>query len=131
MVAVFAVAAAAVVWYGRSGYFVGVGDSGEVAVFEGRPGGLLWFDPTLVESTGVDVDDLTPVLRESVEAEPEFASFDEARRFLANLADQLDRSGPTSTTPPTVTTTSTMRSTTTTEGSVTTSSDPTTSTPVS
>lgn len=131
VVAVFAVAAAAVVWYGRSGYFVGVGDSGEVAVFEGRPGGLLWFDPTLVESTGVDVDDLTPVLRESVEAEPEFASFDEARRFLANLADQLDRSGPTSTTPPTVTTTSTMRSTTTTEGSVTTSSDPTTSTPVS
>jgi PPM family protein phosphatase len=102
LVGVFAVAAGAVAWYGRSGYFVGVDADGEIAVFQGRPGGLLWFDPTLVESTGVDIDELTPVLRDTVEAQPEFASFDEARRYLANLAEQLSRISP-----PTTTTTTT------------------------
>lgn len=113
VVAVFAVAAGAVVWYGRSGYFVSVAPDDEIAVFQGRPGGLLWFEPTLVESTGVDIDELTPVLRETVEAEPEFASFDEARRFLANLADQLDRADDTSTTTSTTSTTTTTTSSTT------------------
>ncbi len=97
VIAVFAVAAGAVVWYGRSGYFVSIDANDEVAVFQGRPGGLLWFEPTMVESTGLDIAELTPVLRASVESEPQFASFDEARIFLANLADQLDRQ-PSSTT---------------------------------
>ena len=118
VVTVFAVAAAAVVWYGRTGYFVGVDDdSAEIAVFQGRPGGILWFDPTLVESTGVDIDDLTPVLRDSVEAQPEFTSFDEARRFLANLADQLERSSPPTTVVEDTTTTTRPRRLTTTTAS--------------
>ncbi len=98
VVGVFVVAAFAVVWYGNSGYFVDVDDDGAIAVFEGRPGGFLWFEPSIVESTGVDVDDLTPVLRDSVAARPEFSTFDDARRYLANLADQLDRARPTTTT---------------------------------
>lgn len=97
---VFVVAAAAVVWYGNNGYFVDVNDSGEVAVFEGRPGGFLWFEPEEVESTGVDVDDLTPVLRDSIEAVPEFGTFEDARAYLVNVADQLDRARSTSTTAP-------------------------------
>jgi PPM family protein phosphatase len=116
-IGVFAVAAGAVAWYGRSGYFVGVDADSEIAVFQGRPGGLLWFDPTLVESTGVDIDELTPVLRNSVESQPEFASFDEARRYLANLAEQLERTRPTTTTttrPTTTTTTADIGQTTTT-----------------
>jgi serine/threonine protein phosphatase PrpC len=107
-VGVFVVAALAVAWYGRSGYFIDVDPDGEIAVYQGRPGGLLWFEPTLVESTGVDVDELTPVLREAVERRPEFASFEDATRYLANLADQLQRSTTTTTTPrPTSTTTTT------------------------
>jgi PPM family protein phosphatase len=105
IIAVFAVAAAAVVWYGRGGYFIDIDESGEVAVFQGRPGGILWFDPTFVESTGVDADDLTPVLRSSVEERPQFATFDDARRYLANLAEQLDRARPAPTTTTTTTTT--------------------------
>ncbi len=110
-VGVFVVAALAVAWYGRSGYFIDVDDQGEIAVFQGRPGGLLWFDPTLVESTGVELDDLTPVLRDAVQARPEFASFDDARRYLANLADQLDRATTTTTTRPSTTTTLRPRAT--------------------
>lgn len=133
VVAVFFVAAAAVVWYAQSGFFVSVDDNDEIAVFEGRPGGFLWFEPQLVESTGVDIDDLTDVLRGTVEAEPEFATFDEARRFLANLAEQLDRVSPTTTTTrPGATTTTrpgsgTTRPTTTTRPTATTRSTATTS----
>jgi PPM family protein phosphatase len=114
---VFGVAAGAVAWYSRSSYFVSVDAQGEIAVFQGRPGGLLWFDPTLVESTGVDIDELTPVLRDTVEAQPEFATFDDARRFLENLAEQMSRISPpttttttTSTTPGTITTTTSAAS---------------------
>jgi PPM family protein phosphatase len=101
---VFGVAAGAVAWYSRSSYFVSVDAQGEIAVFQGRPGGLLWFDPTLVESTGVDIDELTPVLRGTVEAQPEFATFDDARRFLENLAEQMSRTSPPTTTSTTTTT---------------------------
>ncbi len=108
---VFAVAAGAVAWYGQNGYFVDVDpDTGEVAVFQGRPGGLLWFDPSLVESTGVQLEELTPVLRERIEAVPEFASLDEAEAFLANVAEQQAASRP-STTTTTSTTSSTSTST--------------------
>jgi PPM family protein phosphatase len=96
VVGVFIVAAFAVAWYGRSGYFIDVDDQGEIAVFQGRPGGLLWFEPTLVESTGVEIDELTPVLRDAIESRPEFTTFDDATRYLANVAEQLQR--PTTTT---------------------------------
>jgi PPM family protein phosphatase len=109
-VGVFVVAGLAVVWYGNNGYFITANDAGEVAVYEGRPGGFLWFEPAEVESTGVAVDDLTPVLQDAIAAEPEFGTFDEASAYLANVADQLDRSGGT-TTSTVATTTSTTSST--------------------
>lgn len=109
--AVFVTAALAVVWYGNNGYFISTNDSGEVAVFEGRPGGFLWFEPEEVESTGVSLDELTPVLRDAIEAEPEFGTFDEARRYLANVADQLNRAGTSSTTSSVPSSTSTTSTT--------------------
>ena len=36
----------AISWYGRGGYYVGF-DGDQVAVYQGRPGGVLWIDPTL------------------------------------------------------------------------------------
>lgn len=105
---VFVVAAGAVVWYGQGGYFVAADDdTGEVAVFEGRPGGFLWFQPSLVESTGVQLDDLAPVLRDRIEATPEFASFADAESFLANVAEQQAAARPTTTTTSTTSTSTT------------------------
>ena len=45
-------------WYGRSGYHVGVAGD-DVVVYQGRIGGLWWFDPTLEERTGVLLSELT------------------------------------------------------------------------
>ena len=37
---------AAIGWYARSTYYVGF-DGDQVAIYKGRPGGVLWFEPTL------------------------------------------------------------------------------------
>lgn len=116
---VFATAAGAVLWYGQNGYFVDVDpETGEVGIFQGRPGGLLWFDPTFVESTGVELDELTPVLQDRISAVPEFASRGEAEAFLANVAEQQDAARPsTTTTSSTTSTTSTTVATPTSQAS--------------
>lgn len=113
-IGVFVVAGAAVVWYGNNGYFVSTNAEGEVAVFQGRPGGFLWFEPTEVESTGVGIDELTPVLREGIEETPEFGTEADARAYLANVAEQLDRAGGRRSTTSTTSTSTTTTSTTTT-----------------
>jgi PPM family protein phosphatase len=41
-------------WFVRGTYYVGV-DNGHVAIFEGRPGGFLWFKPTVVRDTSLSV----------------------------------------------------------------------------
>ncbi|MEA3075379.1 MAG: family protein phosphatase, partial [Actinomycetota bacterium] len=43
-------AGAAIGVYARGAYYVGL-DHGQVAIFKGRPGGLLWFQPTVEERT--------------------------------------------------------------------------------
>jgi PPM family protein phosphatase len=45
------------VWYARSGYFVGL-QGQNVTIFKGRPGGVLWFHPTVAESTTVTTGDI-------------------------------------------------------------------------
>jgi len=45
-------------WYARSAYYVGFSGD-EVVVYQGRPDGVLWFDPTLEEGTGIFRQDLS------------------------------------------------------------------------
>ena len=40
---------ATIQWYGQSTYFVGF-EGDRAAIFKGRPGGLLWIEPELVET---------------------------------------------------------------------------------
>lgn len=57
LIAVVTGALAAIGFYARAGYHVGI-DDGEVAIFQGRAGGLLWFEPTLKERTGLAESDV-------------------------------------------------------------------------
>ena len=90
VVAVLGVAVWAVAWYARSAYFVGL-DGDQVAIFRGRPGGLLWFDPTLVERkaqpTGAE---LLPAQRTQLQAGHEVASKKEADRYVNNLRQEVE-----------------------------------------
>lgn len=98
LVAVVAVAAGSVWWFGRKTLYVGV-DGDRVAIFRGRPGGVLWIDPTVEERTGVRFDDVIPARKDDVTAGEEQPDLRSARRYVTNL---------------TTTTTSTTTSTTTT-----------------
>ena len=86
---ILVVAAGAVGVYARSNYFVDV-DGDEIVILQGRPGGVLWFDPTLEEVTALAVGDLTPALKEEVEANPEYASLDGARGYVEALAERIE-----------------------------------------
>jgi len=108
ILAVLATAAWAVGWYARGAYYVGL-DAGQVAIYRGRPGGLLWFDPTIVEHkqqpTG---DELLPAQRTALLAGHEVATKAAADRYVNNLRQEVDRLRP-----PSTTTTTTVASTTT------------------
>jgi PPM family protein phosphatase len=115
--AVLGVAVWALAWYARGAYFVGL-DANQVAIFRGRPGGLLWFDPTLVEHKAQPTgDELLPAQRTELEAGHEVASKKEADRYVNNLRQEVEARRaaeappPTTTTPTTTTlaTTSTTR----------------------
>jgi protein phosphatase len=51
-----------IIWFDQSSYFIGLnGDA--VAIYQGRPGGMLWFKPQLIETSQVHTHDL---LRSSI-----------------------------------------------------------------
>ena len=67
--------------YAHQGWFIG-SDDGDVAVFRGRPSGLLWFEPTLVEGGDLRVASLDEPTRIAVSETIVVGSLDEARRLI-------------------------------------------------
>jgi len=99
--------AAAIGFFARAGYFVGV-DGDEVVIYKGRPGGLLWFDPTVADRTGVATSELTPARLQIVRAGKEEPSFGAALRYVAKVREEAEPLTTTTTTtlpPPTLATT--------------------------
>lgn len=81
---VLAAAATATYFYDRSAWFVSTVD-GEVAIFRGRPGGGVLFDPVVVEETGTDVESLNPASQQRIEKESVFSSIEAAQQLVASL----------------------------------------------
>jgi serine/threonine protein phosphatase PrpC len=100
-------AIATIGWYAQNSYFVAATD-GKVVVYQGRPGGLLFWDPSVVERTGIDVADLTDDFRQGVRERKEFSSKTAALAYVGRA-----RSGVTTTTTSTSTTSTTVPPTTT------------------
>jgi PPM family protein phosphatase len=113
MLAVLMLAFVIIAAYARRTYFVDFNTTGDVVIYQGRPDGFLWFEPT-EEARGVytraQLDD-DSIAR--VERRPEFNSRSNADQFVA---EQLQ----------TTTTTSTTTTTTTTVPATTTTAPPTT-----
>ena len=77
-------------WYARSGYFVGLQDE-QVAIFRGRPGGLLWFGPTLVErKPKPETAALLPAERAELESGHETSSKAAADRYVNSLRLEVE-----------------------------------------
>jgi len=92
IVLVIAAALVAVGWYARHTYYVGL-DHGQVAVFKGRPGGLLWFQPTLDRRTSLNEKDVPPARLPDVKAGKEEATRAEAQRYVNALRQESAAQG--------------------------------------
>jgi protein phosphatase len=100
LVVVVAGALGAVWWYATSSYFVGL-DDGRVAIFKGRPGGLLFIEPEVVEVTDLTEAAVPPARAADVEDGHAVSSLDDAQRYVRNLRrDSEIVSGTTATTSP-------------------------------
>jgi serine/threonine protein phosphatase PrpC len=97
---------ATIQWYGTAAYFVGF-EGDRVAIFRGRPGGLLWIDPELVRTTDLERDRVPVARMGDIEQGVEQASLADARRYVANVTEQADELDPPTTTSTTTSTTST------------------------
>ena len=91
--------------YARSGYFIAFTENDTVAVWRGRPGGVLWFDPTIDRETKLKGDDLPADILRDVMTKRAFDSSSDAAVFL-QLVEQAIMNA-TSTTVPRSTTTTT------------------------
>ena len=94
LVACLAVVAA----YARNGFFVGFesrdGDA-RVLVWRGRPGGVLWFGPTIEADSTLRRDDLDPVLAKEIAGRPTFDDPIEARDYVNAIRDVVDATSTT------------------------------------
>jgi len=94
---VIAVGVGAVGWYARRTYYVGL-SADRVTVFQGVPGGLLGWDPTVNRQTELTAADLTDADRRDLENGHRFASRRDADRFVARLQQTHEAMAATTTT---------------------------------
>lgn len=74
-------------WFNRATYFVGVKD-GNVTIFEGRPGGFLWFKPTVVRETSLPIGGLLGSNVSLLEAGVLEPSYRDAEHVVDNLTSE-------------------------------------------
>ena len=81
---VLGLAAAAVGWYSRGSYFVGL-DQHEVTIFKGRPHAVLWFEPTVTQRTGIAESQIPDSLRDAVAAGRQQSSLADAEAYVKRM----------------------------------------------
>jgi protein phosphatase len=97
-----ALAIAAIGWYARGSYFVGIANS-RLVIYKGRPGGLLWFQPTVAERTNVSTSAVLTSRLSDLQGGKEEATLGQARTYVRNLQDEAQAHAvvsPPSTAPP-------------------------------
>jgi PPM family protein phosphatase len=104
-------ATAALGWYARGSYYVGESDN-EVVIYKGVPGGVLGWNPTVDQRTGVPVALLPALDRDRVETNSTRGSLATAQSYVVRL--QFAATSTTTTTETTTTTTTKPKRTTTT-----------------
>lgn len=93
-------AAAAVGWYARSGYYVGLKGQ-ELVVYKGRPGGVLWFKPTVDFDTLVNTTQVLPHQLPGLQAGQQEPSLEAAKVYVQSLVLEKDEAVASATPTPT------------------------------
>ncbi len=84
---VVAAAYAALRWYAMDDWYVGI-DHGHLAVYQGRPGGLLWFEPRLVDETPVTTHGVMPYRIPQLRANGPEPSLAAAKSYVHSLHEE-------------------------------------------
>lgn len=106
IILILGLAIALTAWYARRTYFVAFNRAGHVTVYQGRPGGLLIWDPTAIHQSKVTRAELRDDARVDVEDKKEFSNQGDAIAFAARV--EASTTTTTTTTTPPVTTAPTV-----------------------
>ena len=82
-----------ITWFARATYYVGI-DRDRVTIFQGRPGGLLWYDPTVERRTDLTVDRVPPAKVDILKEGKQEPSLRDAERYVENLRAEATPPGP-------------------------------------
>jgi hypothetical protein len=104
IIVIIGVGIAAIGWYAQRGYFVAL-DRSTVVVYKGRPGGVLFWDPEVVERTGLRGTRLTDNDLQIVRDQKTFDTKTAALAFVGRARAHTAATTTTTTTLPTTTTT--------------------------
>jgi len=83
-------------WTGTKTWYVGV-DGDKVAVFHGKPGGVLWIEPTLAEDSELLIANVPRSAAVAVQNGVEQPSLESARAYIDNLVEQNLKTSTTTT----------------------------------
>jgi protein phosphatase len=108
---------ATIQWYGQSTYYVGF-EGDNVAIFKGRPGGLLWIEPELVDTSELSRDRVPEDRVDELQSGVEQSTLSDAEAYVERITERADTLSPTTTA--TSSTTTTRPTTTTTRATTTT-----------
>ena len=86
------IAALALSVFSGGSYFVGFSGD-EVAIFRGRPGGVLWIEPTLEEDTGLCRNEVGASWLTPIEEGIEYGTIEEARELVDTVQRQAAEAG--------------------------------------
>jgi serine/threonine protein phosphatase PrpC len=87
LLAVIAAVVGAVAWYATGSYYVGLAGR-RVAIYQGRPGGFLWFQPHVVDRTTLTTRKVLPSRLPDLRAGMQEPSLAAARRYVTNLRQE-------------------------------------------
>jgi protein phosphatase len=72
-------------WYATSTYYVTT-EHQAIVIYQGRPGGVLWFQPQLVTVSSTSLSEVLPSRRATLRGDVPEPSLTAAERYIANLA---------------------------------------------
>jgi PPM family protein phosphatase len=105
IILILGLAVAVTAWYARRTYYVAFNHKGQVTVYQGRPGGLLVWDPTVVRHTTLAKSALPEDARLAVQDRKEFTDKGAAIEFVGRVQDRATAATSTTTTTTTTATT--------------------------
>jgi serine/threonine protein phosphatase PrpC len=74
-------------WYAMDEWYVGI-DHGRLAVYQGRPGGFLWFKPRLVDESQVTTHEVLAYRLPQLRAHHQETSLAAAKSYMDNLHEE-------------------------------------------